>query len=312
MIKYLKHREIDVKAWDKCINQSFNGIVYATSWYLDLVHEDWEALVENDYERVMPLTGGKKFGMDYLFQPYFTQQLGIFSQSMLNPEIVSLFIKQIPLHYKFIEINLNSFNKIESNDLNIVSNKNHILDLINEHSKISSKYSTQTKRNLKKSRKAGLSLMKNIKPEAIISLFRENRGKDLQKWNDSHYNILKRLMYSSIYKGKGIAYGVFTGYNEMCAGAFFLKSNNRLIFLFSGSNETARETSAMTFLIDAVIEEFTPSQSIFDFEGSNDQNLARFYKGFGAKEIEYAGIQINKLNFPVRQVFNLYKMLKKG
>lgn len=312
MIKCLKNSEIDYRKWDACIANAFNGIVYASSWYLDLVHDGWEALVENDYERVMPLTGGKKFGVNYLFQPYFTQQLGVFSKSILHAETVRVFIENIPSKYKFIELKLNSFNKVENVDCELHSNKNHILDLINEYPKIAAKYSGQTKRNLKKSLKSGLSLMKNIKPEIVVKLFRENRGSKLAKWNDHHYQILNRLMHAAIYKRIGLVYGVFSEHNELTAGAFFLKYKNRLIFLFSGSDEMARQTSAMTYLIDSVIKEHTPKQTILDFEGSNDPNLARFYKGFGAKEIDYPGIKINKLRFPVRRIFTIYKKLKKA
>ena len=56
MIKHLTHNMIDKRRWDDCIAKSFNGSVYAWSWYLDIVHPNWEALIENDYERVMPLT----------------------------------------------------------------------------------------------------------------------------------------------------------------------------------------------------------------------------------------------------------------
>ena len=70
MIRYLTHNQIDTRRWDECIAQSPNGLVYAWSWYLDVVHPSWEALVEDDYETVMPLTGNKKFGVNYLFQPF--------------------------------------------------------------------------------------------------------------------------------------------------------------------------------------------------------------------------------------------------
>jgi hypothetical protein len=310
LIKYLKNKEIDIVKWDQCINKSFNGNVYALSWYLDIVHDGWEALVENDYERVMPLTVAKKFGVDYMFQPYFTQQLGIFSIKKLNPDVIKKFIHHIPLHIKYININLNSFNKPKGDGQKIVANKNHIQDLIKEYPDIAKKYSTNTKRNLQKSLKHKLSLMKNVKPELVIELFKENKGKKLARWNDTHYQNLNRLMYSAMYKGRGLVYGVFTEKNELCAGAFFVKSNNRLVFLFSGSNTTARENHAMTFLIDSVIREFSRSQLVLDFEGSNDVNLARFYKGFGAKEIEYMGIEINRLTFPFRQLFDLYKLFR--
>ncbi len=41
----------------------------------------WDALVLDDYQAVMPLTWRSKFGIRYLYQPAFTQQTGIFSAS---------------------------------------------------------------------------------------------------------------------------------------------------------------------------------------------------------------------------------------
>ena len=84
MIRYLRHNEIDREKWDACIAASENGLVYAYSWYLDVVHPEWEALVMDDYAAVMPLTGGRKFGVEYLFQPFFVQQLGAFSPDCMK------------------------------------------------------------------------------------------------------------------------------------------------------------------------------------------------------------------------------------
>jgi hypothetical protein len=310
LIKYLTHNQIDKKKWDNCIRLAFNGNAYAVSWYLDLVHEGWEALVENDYERVMPLTAAKKFGVSYLFQPYFTQQLGVFSKSKLSPKVVETFIRHIPSRFKFAEINLNCFNKISSEKFRVSRNSNFLLDLINPYDRIAKKYTTNTRRNLKKSAAQKLSLSKNIKPEELIALFRNNRGAGLTKWKAAHYHILQRIMYTAIYKRRGMLYGIYTEFNELCAAAFFLKNNNRLVFLFSGANQTARETGAMTLLIDSVIREHASSSTVFDFEGSNDANLARFYRGFGAKKNTYPALQINKLRFPVKQMFNIYKSFK--
>jgi len=310
LIKYLQHKQINKKKWDACINQAFNGNAYAASWYLDLVHEGWEALVEGEYERVMPLTGARKMGISYLFQPYFTQQLGVFSKSKLSPGIVEKFIQSIPPHFKFVEINLNSFNRIINTAYDFSQNNNYLLDLINPYERLYKKYTRNTKRNLKKSTTHKLSLSKHIKPEDLIQLFRANRGRHLDKWKDAHYHILQRIMYKAIYKGKGVLYGVYTDFNELCAAAFFLRNNNRIVFLFSGSNQSARENGAMTMLIDSVIKEFASSRTVFDFEGSNDANLARFYRGFGAKKNTYPGLQMNKLPFPLKQSFRLYKYFK--
>ena len=79
MINYFRHTQINKNRWDDCIGRSLNRRVYAFSWYLDLVCPGWDAMIENDYERVFPLTHHQKWRVSYLAQPYVTQQLGIFS-----------------------------------------------------------------------------------------------------------------------------------------------------------------------------------------------------------------------------------------
>lgn len=295
MIRYLRHEEIDKVKWDVCIRESFNGNAYAWSWYLDIVHQKWEALVENDYERVFPLTGNARFGINYLFQPFFAQQLGIFSRAILNPTVVNEFLTAIPPHIRFVEIKLNTHNKINNTAFEVQQHKNHELDLIHTYDRISKKYAANTKRNLKKASDAGLTLAKNIKPEQIVELFRQNKGRTISHWNKREYSRLVQLAYAGIYRGQAMVYGVLSSKNTLLAGAIFVKSHHKLIFLFSGTNTEGRENHAITFLIDATIKEFSLSQFVFDFEGSDNLNLARFYKGFGSKETNYPGIRINKL-----------------
>lgn len=306
MIRYIRNNEIDREKWDNCILNSINGIAYAYSWYLDIVHEGWDALVEGDYERVMPLPLKTKYGTTYLFQPFFAQQLGVFSVSKINMAIVENFIKAIPSQVKVIDLNFNHFNVLDGEKYNIVENTNYLLDLISDHSKLASAYSTNIKRNLKKAVKSNLSISKGVVPEDIITLFRNNRGATLSKWNDDVYQVLSRLMYRAIHKGMGTSYGVYTEYNELCASAFFISTHSNHIFLFSGTNALARSNGAMSFLIDNVIRNNSQDTRILDFEGSNDANLARFYKGFGAKKANYSQLKINRLNPLMKLVYKIY------
>ncbi len=45
------------------MDEAFNGLIYAKSWYLDIVADQWDALVENDYEKIFPLVHRKKYGI---------------------------------------------------------------------------------------------------------------------------------------------------------------------------------------------------------------------------------------------------------
>ncbi len=311
MIKYLKYTEIDFDKWDACISKAFNGLIYAYSWYLNMVSERWEALVENDYERVMPLTRGHKMGLDYLFQPRFTQQLGVFSKNLLTSEIVNSFIDAIPKKYQFIEINLNTLNNIENPGKHFHRWKNHELDLIATYENIRNSYSQNLKRNLKKASQAKLTLVKNIKPENIISLFRENKGKELGNLCEADYRLLQRMIYVMIYKRMAATYGICDENNTLIAGIFFVFSHKKAIFYFSATNQKARETLAMPFLIDCFISENSGSHLTLDFEGSNNENLARFYKSFGAAEITYLHYLKNDMSPLLKAGLHVYKFFRK-
>ncbi|MCF8368390.1 MAG: hypothetical protein K9G76_05050 [Bacteroidales bacterium] len=311
MIKYLRQEEIDNEKWDHCIDNSFNGVVYAKSWYLNVVAENWDALVENDYERIFPLTRRKKYGIDYLFQPPFTQQLGLFSTTQLNEDIVANFIEAIPEQIKFAEINLNTLNKLPEGRYNVKEWTNHELDLINSHDKISGNYSTNIKRNLKKAYADHLTLSKSIKPDDVIALFRTNRGKTIDNLRDEDYLKLSRLAYSGIYKGLVSTYGVYSPNNELCAGVIFLRSYKKIVFLFSGLSAEGRNLNAMAFLIDHFIKDHHGQHLTLDFEGSNDPQLARFYKSFGSEVTTYPHLQINKLPRAYKIGLNLLKRFNK-
>lgn len=312
LIRYLQRKHIDELKWNNCINHAFNGNLYGYSWFLDIVAGQWDAMVENDYERVFPLVYRRKFGISYIYQPFFTQQLGLYSTTMLDTEALRTFIRAIPPKFRQIEINLNTLNKAEGMPCKVVPQLNHELDLIHSYEKIRQSYSENLTRNLKKAEKAGLTISKNIKPDDIIELFRKNRGKGITHLHDRDYTKLKRIAYACMYKGIANIQGVYDRDNQLCAGAFFILSNNKAIFLFSGLNEEGRETGAMPFLIDNFIREHAGRHLTFDFDGSNDPSLARFYKSFGSKECIYQRVEINKLPGVLNLGARMYRSLKKS
>ncbi|MCB2221083.1 MAG: hypothetical protein KQI35_11865 [Bacteroidetes bacterium] len=310
MIKYVTHNEIERNKWDTCIEESFNGMIYAKSWYLDLVAPNWDALIEDNYQSVFPLVHGRKWGIYYLYQPPFTQQLGLFSKNVLSEHLVGEFIQAIPRKFKFAEINLNTFNKFTALDVETFMWKTHELDLIKSYENIARNYSGNLKRNLKKSESHNLSLIKNSKPEEIIRIFRENRGQTITNLKDEQYAMFTRLVYAAIYKGLISTYGVFSPMNELCAGAIFLRSKKKVVFLFSGLTEIGKDLHAMPWLIDHFIRDNSQKHLTLDFEGSNDPDLARFYKGFGSKEITYPHLKINRLPWLLSTGVKMIKALR--
>ncbi|HSG67949.1 MAG TPA: hypothetical protein VK994_04530, partial [Bacteroidales bacterium] len=176
MIKYLKYEHIDKKKWDECVEQAVNGSIYAYSWFLDIVCEEWEGLVEGDYERIFPINFRKKWGVNIVYQPFFTQQLGVVSRTEITPDVINAFLEALPKKYRIVDLNLNTLNQPDIAGYTSVPQVNHELDLIGDYEELRNNYSTNTKRNLAKAEKEDLSYVIGIKPDEVIRLFRDNRG----------------------------------------------------------------------------------------------------------------------------------------
>ena len=307
MIHYLEHKDIDKAKWDSVIAAC--GNIYAYSWYLNIVHPGWGALVEDDYQSVMPLTGGRKFGIHYLYQPYFVQQLGVFSLAPLTVEKEKEFLKAIPSKYRFAEIRLNEGNTLDDIKQGVEYHRNVILDLDHEYESIRANYHQNTKRNLAKAETNNLQIVNTVIPYHVVALFRDNRGALLDKWGDAEYNVLTQLAQVAQKRNHAFMLGVTEkGIGQLICAAIFMKTKERITFLFSGLTEEGKQRQAMTFLLDNVIQQYANQSITFDFEGSDDENLARFYLGFGGHEVKYPSYTFNRLS-PLRKA--LLKLWKK-
>ena len=303
MINYLTTDCIDKVRWDDCVAHSVNGNVYAWSWYLDVVHPGWEALVEtNDgnYQTIMPVTRKKKCFINYLCQPFFVQQLGVFSRSPITEESTLAFLKAIPKKYRLVEIRLNEKNPLPEDAKGVEWHQNNLLDLSQKYISLNANYHENTKRNLKKSFKYGLKRVNKVSVEKVIQLFREDRGAGIKHWGDEEYARLIRLVNCASTSGNAFVCGIKKPEDDqLLCGAVFMKSHQRITFLFSGNSAEGKETQAMSYLIDDVIQEYAGQPMVFDFEGSDDENLARFYHGFGADSVRYPGFTYRCFN-PLR------------
>lgn len=296
-ITYVKHDDIDTAKWDSCIAHSVNGMVYAYSWYLDIVAEHWDALIGDDYKAVFPLTYNTKFGISYLYQPFFTQQLGLFSSGHINHELVSKFLEAIPQKFRFVSINLNTFIKFDYPEGKVTPRITHHLDLIEPYPKISSRYSNNTKRNVSKAVAYNVSVNKGL---GALNLLELKKGNQMVPLKQTHFDMLKKLITQSVAKGVGEVFGAYDKRNTLCAGALFLKSNGKVIYLLASSTEEGKNARAMFALIDHYIQQNAESQLVLDFEGSNIDSVARFYSGFGATPCEYNHLVINKLPWYIK------------
>ena len=295
MIHYLRHNEIDKVRWDNCIYGSVNELIYAYSWYLDIVCPRWDALIEGDYESVMPLTWSRKFGIYYLYEPYFAQQLGVFSIRKIESDKIKEFINKIPEKFKLIQINLNEFNPLPAASFTVIINSNYELDISGPYSRISDTYSRNCKRNIKKAIDAKLTIDEYISTQEFLGFIKANLGDRLPELNRENYKTLRKVLEVTLENGTGKVFRVLTRKNKICAVGSFLLTSKRCIFSVCASSDEGKSSQAMYLLVNHVIENNSGKSMIFDFSGSNIKGIAYFNSTFGAKPVEYPYIYRNNL-----------------
>lgn len=209
-----------------------------------------------------------------------------------------------PSRFRYYEINLNTFNKLTSAEYSAKSNITCELDLADSYEKIYGGYSENTQRNIKRAHNNHLTITKDVTISDLIELFRQYRGKTIKNLKTRNYKTLTGIVQSAIHKKKAQIIGVKTKENNTCAGAVFLADKRKFIFLFSAASNEAKSNGAMSFLIDHFIRENAQQNLILDFEGSNNPDLARFYKSFGSKECVYLQVKKNQLPWYVKWLKN--------
>jgi len=282
-IEYTTYNNIDKTKWDQCILNATNHLIYAESWYLDIVcPNNWDALILNDYEAVMPLPLKSKMGLTYVQHPIWTQQLGIFSTLKITEQLTTNFLQAIPKKMAMVSLNLNETNLVS--DIELVAKTNLIVDLNNSLETLRSKFSTNTKRNSNKANKAGLTVDLECKDiNGFIDFFKSNIQNPISEY---HYNTLSKLVEFAVNNNKGFI-ALVKHENEIIAASFILKSDDRLIYRTGTSNQQGKELKAMFLLVNELIQQQADSNYTLDFEGSELEGVARFYKGFGAQNIPY-------------------------
>ncbi|MBL7967701.1 MAG: hypothetical protein JNK09_11930 [Prolixibacteraceae bacterium] len=294
-IRFIEYKNIDYKKWDQCIGASPFGIAYAFSWYLDRICPHWDALVWGDYLYVMPLVNASKMGIGYVYQPFFTQQLGVFSNFPPEPEIVNSFLNAIPEKFRLTDMKLNLGNRPTSKSFQISENKTYHLNLQTGLEFIQKNYNTNTKRNIQKA----IQNKVFISPVYDIPMFLDFTQSNLKlkspEVKPKHFSALQKVISFALYNQTGEIYGAWDSTNSLTAAAFFVTTNQKSIYLAASSNSAGTEQSAMFLLIDQYIQNNAGKHLILDFEGSNLPGVARFYAGFGATPQTYFSVHQNRL-----------------
>ena len=255
--------------------------------------KQWDVLVLNDYEAVMPLTWNKKLGICYLYQPALTACLGVFGNAVTD-RLLTAFLDHIPENYRYWDISLNAGNFFELKGYTLYQRMNYVLPLHNDYDLIYSKFRENIKRNIKKSEQAGNLVKKNIHIDEAVALAKKQslQFSSITQQDFENFSLLCEKLYE---KEKAITYGIYNAAGELMSSCIFFFSHHRAYYILPGNHPNGKTLGTSHALINAFIKDYAGENILLDFEGSDISSLAFFYSSFGAVEEKYSAIRLNRL-----------------
>ncbi len=288
-------------------------VVYAFSWYLDVVSPGWELLVEGDYDYVMPLPVRRRYGVKSVIQPLFCHQLGVFSVGETpDAAVLSRFLETLQHHirhapsYQFHAANASA---LVNESVQFIPMTNHVLNLQKPYAELAAGYSKDRKNNLKRGLQHEWEFLDTDDVAPLIDLFRKYNTAGIGRVAPRAYDQLRQLV-AVLQHRQQVTIRVARQNGRIEAGCLLVTDVNRIIHLFCAASPEGRKGNARTVMLDQFIREYAGQPLWFDFESPEVESLAAFNRSFGAQPEPYVRLVSNQLPDSVRFLHRMKQWLQ--
>ena len=272
MFHLLVQDQIDIQKW-KSLSSKYT--IFSQDWLLSSFCS-WKLLILGDYEGGMPIPFRRRFGMLEMYQPEFIQ-LCEWCGTQPDPTELRAFLESSFSHLHF---NCN----LLMEDV-LTERNNYYLPISSDPESLRSAYRKNAQRNIKKQDELHLDLELSDDIDFTIELFRKEYGALTAHLDETAYQKLKVFVNerqgTSAFNYQVIQQTEDNG-KEVVAVLLFFEFNQRFHYILGAQTDDGRKCNAMTIAFDKLICSPDNYGKILDFEGSNIESIAHFYKGFGS------------------------------
>ena len=276
-MRWIKRKDINDEAWNRCIDTSINPKIYGLTWWLDAVCDEWEGLVVNDYDAVVPVPIKNYWLFKKVFQPPFTQQLGLFTSQLNSHEwcIEAMNAIRKRFGHGTLQWNEGQLDLIHATEI-FYKRTNYVQHL---EERTVGDYRKSHQRNLKKAVDCGCE-MREVTLIDFLAFFKKHTPvyqSDFKKHKDKWETLLE----TALARGKAKVLGAYVG-AELMATVFWGHYDGRMYYLFPAVSPEGKKKGANIFMVHHAPAQFEDAL-IIDFEGSEIEGIAHFMLGFNAQ-----------------------------
>ncbi|WBA40659.1 GNAT family N-acetyltransferase [Hymenobacter canadensis] len=295
----LRHPQLDLSAWDACVARATQQVPYAQSGWLAATAGRWDAVVETSpqghYVSVLPLPALRRPWGRVLYQPAFTQQLGLLTTADSRHRELLDYLPLLRGHYAQGYLQLHTGQELASEPpgFQLTERRTYHLPLAPDYATLLTGYTADYRRRLRlNGQQSGpLSVVPLPDITEMLALFRQHSG-EAAGLKPKHYQQLQALYACLQPLGQALPLQVRhpeTG--ELLAAALFVRYREQLVYLFAAASPAGKKAGAPLLLLDYVIRQHAGTPGLLlDFEGGMIPSIARFFANFGATPVPYAAL----------------------
>lgn len=281
-VRFVPREEIDKVKWNSCVHYAINGNIFGYIWYLDAMARQWDALVEGDYESVMPLCWQSHWWHGrVLRQPELIRQTDIYSIHVLSSGRVEAFWQALRERYKHINLCTDhasapppKFGKRQD------ALRNYQLSMLEPYELLAEKFSPSLMAQLSGIETAGFVPNNNLKPERVAAFYQQQDGRGSAARERFHG--LQRIMYQALHRGWGFPTSIQNQAGELLAADFIGISHERLISLAPARlMHHPQSAQAQASLYYYLLKQHAGRPLLFDFNVRKEADAVRA-RDFGA------------------------------
>ncbi|WP_157491727.1 hypothetical protein [Flammeovirga sp. SJP92] len=255
-VALIKRKELNTKLWDDCIDTSPQSLLFAYSWYLDLVTQDWWGAViehDNQYVWVMPFPIDKKINFKFIRMPLFTPELGYFSTlpepSFFLKDALKLIKEKVPYCIDYIGNSSGKYPDFQwGEDLSI--------NLSNGYEHIISKFSKTKRKNVRQSMKRNNTPIMDQNIDGFLQLLRRFTLPKIGITNDQQISIMLEELLTVLIKKKRLRiYSIYGENQEIEASSIFVQHNSRWQYFLNTADTYEKNKHGRLLIFNQFLKE---------------------------------------------------------
>lgn len=287
--------------------------VFSDINYLKLVKDPTHQLMHFAFYQSNTIIGGitlvkikSKFFNHFSFPSLTPHQSLICSKKLSDEEystVISLLINEL-IKLKADSIFLSSTNKLSPSNFKIQETKHTTfqIDLSKDLEEIFSNFRSDKKRSIKKEEKEKITISYEKNTDILKSMIRKTY--DRQNKNPNWISSLEQI---SLHYKNSFQVSTFIGKN--CASSlFFVFDKSTVYYLSGGFDESLNNYNAGPIAMWYGIKKAKEmNRNVFDFEGSDIENIQNYFASFGAERKCYFSISWNSKKFKFIKKLKFFK-----